>query len=169
MKCPLRFLWVPALFLLGLVSADRHPLHLSSATLVQTAKNQWVLKKTMFTDDLEEAMTAMGYEPIRLSDVTHHQAKVQAYLDAYFRILKGNGDPKTAKPIAWTLDAPYVYDPESVHIVLRFTAKPPFQVFDGTLLSTYHDQKNVYSVRKNTAGWSQHAIIDSDSPSFVVQ
>ena len=60
------------LLLAGLVSADRHPLHLSSATLVQTAKNQWILKKTLFTDDLEEAMTAMGYEPIRLSDVTHH-------------------------------------------------------------------------------------------------
>ena len=155
--------------LLTLTASDIHPLHLSSATLVQTAKNQWVLKKTLFTDDLEEAMTAMGYEPIRLSDVAHHQAKVQAYLDAYFSLYKGSGDPKTAKPIAWTLDAPYVYDPESVHIVLRFTAKPPFQLLDGTLLSTFTDQKNVYSVRKSAEGWSQHAIIDSDNPSFVVQ
>jgi hypothetical protein len=158
-----------ALLLAGLMSADRHPLHLSSATLVHTSKNQWVLKKTLFTDDLEEAMTAMGYEPIRLSKIADHQATLEAYLNTCFSVYKGKGDPKSSKPIAWTLEAPYVYNPESVHIVLRFTAKPPFQVFDGTLLTFYADQKNVYSVRKSAEGWSQHAIIDSDNPSFVVQ
>ncbi len=109
------------LLLAGLVSADRHPLHLSSATLVQTSKNQWTLKKTLFTDDLEEAMTAMGYEPIRLSDVAHHQAKVQAYLDAYFSLYKGSGDPKNAKPIAWTMDAltSTTLNPSTLYFALR--------------------------------------------------
>lgn len=154
---------------LALLSTDIHPLHLSSATLVQTAKNQWTLKKTLFTDDLEEAMTAMSYEPIRLSDIVHNQANLHAFFEAYFSIYKGNGEPQIGKSITWALEPTYIYDPESVHVTLRFTAKPPFQVFDGTLIATYADQKNVYSVRKSAEGWSQHAIIDADRPSFTVK
>jgi hypothetical protein len=167
----MRFLPRTLLFVLllaGLVSADRHPLHLSSATLVQSAKNQWTLKKTIFTDDLEDAMESRGYEPIRLSDVANQEEKLNAYLHDMIRIYSGE-TRNSGREISWTLDAPYRYSAESIEVVLRFESRMPFRLYDGTLIQDFSDQKNVYSVRKSSSGWSQHAIIDRQTSYFVVK
>jgi len=156
------------LTLLTLTASDIHPLHLSSATLVQSAKNQWTLKKTIFTDDLEDAMESRGYEPIRLSDVANQEEKLNAYLHDMIRIYTGE-TRNSGREISWTLDAPYRYSAESIEVVLRFESRMPFRLYDGTLIQDFSDQKNVYSVRKSSSGWSQHAIIDRQTSYFVVK
>ena len=110
-----------ALLFLGLLSADRHPLHMSSATLIQTQKHTWVIQKTIFTDDLESAMEAQGYEPIRLSDVSKHQVKLESFLRSQPASFSGQQGPEKGGPSPGRLDAPYQYSPESIKVTLRFT------------------------------------------------
>ena len=156
-----------AFLFLGMLSADRHPLHMSSATLIQTQKHAWVIQKTIFTDDLESAMEAQGYEPIRLSDVSQHQAKLESFLGARLLLFQGNKG-LDGRPIAWTLDAPYQYSPESIKVTLRFTSRGGFTLFDTSLLADFPDQKNIYAVRHGSDGWSQHGLIDPDHPSIYI-
>jgi len=153
--------------LLGFLSADDHPLHLSSATLVQSPRNHWTIKKTIFTDDLEDAMESRGYEPIRLSDVANHEEKLNAYLHEMIHIYTGE-TRNSGREISWTLDSPYRYSAESIEVVIRFESRIPFRLYDSSLIQDFSDQKNVYSVRKTSSGWSQHAIIDGRTSYFVV-
>ena len=156
-----------AFLFLGMLSADRHPLHMSSATLIQSQKHTWVIQKTIFTDDLESAMEAQGYEPIRLSDVSKHQVKLESFLRASLLLFQGNKG-REGRPITWILDAPYQYSPESIKVTLRFTSRGGFTLFDTSLLTDFPDQKNIYAVRHGSDGWSQHGLIDPDHPSIYI-
>lgn len=156
-----------AFLFLGMLSADRHPLHMSSATLIQSHKHTWVIQKTIFTDDLESAMEAQGYEPIRLSDVSKHQVKLESFLRASLLLFQGNKG-REGRPIAWILDAPYQYSPESIKVTLRFTSRGGFTLFDTSLLADFPDQKNIYAVRHGSDGWSQHGLIDPEHPSIYI-
>lgn len=158
-----------ALIPLAIVSADNHPLHLSSATLVQSQPNEWVLTKTIFTDDLEKAMERAGYEPVRLQDVQRHQEKVDAFLHENLQLFSSGHSPNSDNRIEWRLHTPYTYDPESIQVTISFKAQIPFRVYDGSLLAEFSDQKNVYVVRKNSDEWSQHAIIDESKAYFTVE
>ncbi len=152
---------------LGMLSSDMHPLHMSSATLIQTEKNSWVIQKTLFTDDLEESLVRLGFGPIRLSEIASHQSKLEAYLHENLQLYRGHSGTD-GRPIPWTLDAPYLYSPESIRIMIRFEAKAPFTLFDFSLLQDFPDQKNVYAVRKGGEGWSQHGLLDADHTSMYI-
>ena len=154
-----------ALLVVAGMSTDVHPLHLSSATLVQASKNHWVVKKTIFTDDLEDALARSKKEPIRLSAVTANGSTVADYLWGHIRVTQGK-KPKTI-PIRVTLS--YAYSPESIEVTYSFDAKPPFTLEDTSLMELFDDHKNVYAVRKTADGYSQHALLHSDQTSFVIQ
>ena len=151
--------------LLGFLSANDHPLHLSSATLVQASKNHWVVKKTIFTDDLEDALSPANKGPVRLSAVSAYGTTVADYLLGHIRVTHGK-KPK-AIPIRVTMG--YAYSPESIEVTYSFDAKPPFTLEDTSLMELFDDHKNVYAVRKTADGYSQHALLHADQTSFVIQ
>lgn len=151
--------------LLGVVSADDHPLHLSSATLVQSAKNHWVVKKTIYTDDLEEALGRTSNEKVRLQAVSAFGTTVADYLSKNIHVTQG----KKSKALPIRVRLGYAYSPESVEVTFEFDAKPPFTLEDTSLMELFDDQKNVYAVRKTADGYSQHALLQGDQTSFVIQ
>ncbi|MFM1884580.1 MAG: hypothetical protein RL168_764 [Bacteroidota bacterium] len=151
--------------LLVVVSADDHPLHLSSATLVQAAKNHWVVKKTIYTDDFEEALARTTKEKVRLQAVSNFGTTVADYLSKNVHVTQG----KKPKALPIRVAMAYAYSPESIEVTFEFDAKPPFTLEDTSLMELFDDQKNVYAVRKTADGYSQHALLQGDQTSFTIQ
>jgi|FLOH01.1.fsa_nt_gi hypothetical protein len=147
-----------------LTGATPHPLHISSAQLTFTGKQEWTLKKTIFTDDLEEALMHAGYEAVRLSNPIAHQEKVYSYVRQSLRIQTTKG-----KDIPYTLEPGYIYDPESISLTLTFSTKKPFRLTDLMLTEVFSDQRNVYAVRTSPEGYSQHALLHQEEPTFTIE
>ena len=145
--------------------ANRHPLHISSAELfLSEANNKWYIKKNVFTEDIELALSKINNESIKLdSKNDKNQTILENYINSKIKILKKNG-----KEINFNIQ-PYFYSPESVDIIIEFKYSRRFDIIDDFLFEIFSDHKNIYAIRKYAdKGFSQHELTRLNSSIFTL-
>ncbi|MFM8565772.1 MAG: DUF6702 family protein [Bacteroidota bacterium] len=133
------FAFYCALALLLLSSSADHPMHLASHELTVGAKRtEWVVR--LFTDDLEDAVSAsLGGTKVRL-ERTEHQGQAENYVRSKLTVFRGR------KALDLHIDG-LTYQPDAVEIRMHVDVGLPLTVTDKLLHERFEDQRNVYFVR----------------------
>lgn len=121
-----------------------HPMHVSTAVMIQGEDHGWSLTKTLFTEDLEGAMNQGNAQKVHLGIDSAQEAQL---IDNYLqdgRLTLSFAKRRRIEPIELTLTA-YRFAADEVTLTYVFVAKR-WDLHDASLMELNDFQENIYTV-----------------------
>ena len=148
----------PITIIAAMTIAASHPMHVSHATIQSTDNREWILEKTMFTEDMEQALKSVLDQPgyMMMVDSTIDARNIESYLRKHLVFTKVSWRKAEAQEFTMTQ---CLVKPDEIKVALRFPTAKKFRLMDTSLMETDPHQENLYTVkhlgeRMDVALWS---------------